>query len=339
MAAKNCNDEGRRSTLKYYQYTWGELIYGAKEELQALGIGKGMAFPGEPGGPKRYLRVCDPRGFDTEVKRHFDDIYFASISFPGRERTPEPRTTVAPGVRRRSYHWCDEYVGTAEALAAAGLVRKDQLPGQPGMRKHRVTVFPDGTMPTGAPTVKHRQAYMPGAKTIERASKTTYMVRIVVEEKEASRREEAEKRADQEYEERMRALPRPAPLAGSGSDPDLEKFNSVENYRRALQARVPMLIGLICHDLLGKLDGVKSTDGHVYGLTPESREQIQDAIDELRFALRDAQVYRRKFDNRTEEQKSAARQLSAKAEADPDFQQFLGRLNLDRLGGDSARPE
>jgi len=220
MSAINVLDQ---SKFEYCELIWGDCIYGTKPQLQELGIAVGLAFPGEPDGPKRTLRVLDPRGFPTTVKSvpvfesvpvwKGEGVYCARIIFPGRERKQEQWTDCAPGVRMCSdSSWCDEYVGTAVALAAAGLVRLDQLPGQPGMRKFRVTILPDGSLPIGAPTANCAEARKPGTKTIERASKTTYAVFVRVSEEVTLTRDEKERCAATEYEERMEALPRPAPL-------------------------------------------------------------------------------------------------------------------------------
>ncbi len=336
--AENRCKEVQSSAFEYLQCSWGDLVYGTKEELQSIGIGNGMAFPGEPDGPKRCLNVRDPRGFATEVTNFSGDTYHASIRFPGRERARDQQAIVAPGVRKRSHSWNDEYVGTIEALVAAGLARGYQFPGQPGMRKVTVSIFPDGTIPTGAPTVSHKQSLLPGAKQITRASKTTYKVCVVVAEEERARRHEAERRADLQYEARMRALPRPAPLAAptaaghsrSGLDPNLAKFASVDDCRRKFQSIVLMVAPVGALEMLKQFDDMKSIDGYVYGVAAESREAIEDALNELQRALRDIQVYRRKYDNRSEEEKAAARQLASSAERDPAFQSFLSRLDLKR---------
>lgn len=107
--------------------------------------------------------------------------------------------------------WCDEYIGTVVALAAAGLVRLDQMPGQPGMRKMRVTILPDGTPQEGA-TSNHSTARDSGAKVIERASKAEYLVRVGIPDDEKQRRSERVQGAKRQWEARMLALPRPAPL-------------------------------------------------------------------------------------------------------------------------------
>ena len=342
MADTNRSKDAQRSTLEFTQCLWGDLIYGTKQELQDLGIGKGIAFPGEPGGPKRVLCVTDPRGFDTRVTHRSDDIYYASINFPGRE-SPElywcvPASIQAPGVQGRGSSCVDEYIGTAEALSDAGLVRMDQFPGQPGMRKVRVTIFPDGTIPTGAPTANHRQKYLPGAKEIERESKTTFKVTVRISEDEKARRDEAEKHAKDDYEARMHSLPRPAPLPGlprpthspwdlrpNGSNSDLAQFTSLDDYRSTLLTLLPILMSGDPR-CLAKFDGLASTDGYKYGITPDGRERIEDAIKGLYLALRGVEVYRRKYDARTDAEKAAARQLVAKAETNQPFQRFLGRL-------------
>jgi hypothetical protein len=205
------------AALEYEHLIWGELVYGTKAEIQSFGVAVGRAFPGEPGGPKRKLNVLDPRGFHVNIDVAYDGIrYCASISFPGRKEPKMPASQFARGVMKHAdMSWADEYIGTGEALAAAGLVRMDQLPGQPRMRKTRVVIFADGSIPSGAPTVRHARSEEPGAKAIERVSKTTYSVRVRLSEGEREVRVQAHKRARAEYEARMLALPRPAPLISS----------------------------------------------------------------------------------------------------------------------------
>lgn len=104
-----CNDTGRVKPFEYNQLIWGDLIYGTKAELQAIGLGIDMPFPGEPGGPKRLLNVRDPRGFATKIDRGWDGIrYCASIPFPGRHRPENPWVEVAPGLKKREGSWYDE---------------------------------------------------------------------------------------------------------------------------------------------------------------------------------------------------------------------------------------
>lgn len=208
-----------------YEYTpWGETISGSKEALQRLGIAVGMAFPGEPGAPKRCVKTLDPRGFPARIiKSYLGEDYSACIDLPGRERPKDaPEIAFASGVVVQERYHFSAYTGTADALVAAGLVLPGQFPGQPGMRKVIVTIFADGTLPSGAPTIRHRRADEPGAKRVQRASKTTYQVRINVPEDESERRREAYFVAQDKYEAKMRALQRPTPLSLAGNIVNLQ---------------------------------------------------------------------------------------------------------------------
>lgn len=206
---------------EYNQLPWGDLIYGTKEQLQSIGIAVGMAFPGEPGGPKRSLRVTDPRGLTAKVEASGykgEGIFSVSIPFPGRDIPASASSIFAPGVKKEELTWGDSYTGTALALAAAGLVRYERLPGQPGMRKTIVTILPDGSLPTGAPTANCREAREPGSIHITRKSKTTYRVDVMLPDHEKERRREEQSRAEREWETRMKSLPRPAPLCRTSQE-------------------------------------------------------------------------------------------------------------------------
>jgi len=215
MEAEN-NGTARANRIRYTECDWGDLIEGTKEQLQALGLGIGLAFPGEVGGPRIELKVRDPRGYPVRISNryHNDERYTAYLTFPNWPARPSGYqwAPTANGLKRREYTWFDEYIGTAEALASAGLVRIDQLPGQPGMRKVRVTILPDGSLPSGGPTANNRQARLPGARWIERASASSYRVNIVVTEDEKARRRKADEVAEGAWLRQVRALPRPARL-------------------------------------------------------------------------------------------------------------------------------
>lgn len=219
MAATNLRPP---SVLEYKQLPWGDLIYGTKEQLQGIGIAAGMAFPGEPNGPKRSLRVTDPRGLTAKVEASTwrgEGIFNASISFPGRDRPEHGHVNdFAPGVSKLAAPWGDVFTGTAESLSSAGLVRRDQLPGQPGMRKVTVTILADGSFPKGAPTANCREADEPGAIRISRKSKALYEVCIRVSDEEEQRRRDENFRADREWEARMMSLPRPTPLCRTSQE-------------------------------------------------------------------------------------------------------------------------
>lgn len=92
--------------------------------------------------------------------------------------TAQAPTLFAPGVKRLAdYLLCNRYTGSAEALVACGLVRLDQLPGQPGNGKVRCTYDPAGRrVPQGRPTGSHD----PGRMTVERVTATRFRVDVNV---------------------------------------------------------------------------------------------------------------------------------------------------------------
>lgn len=236
--------------LEYEITLWGELIRGTREAIQHLGIGVGMAFPGEPGAPtKRKMSLRDPRGFDCLITRREGDSlpYCASIHLPGREYDEKRLEDFAPGVRKSSeIWWCDEYIGTGDALASAGLISFDKLPGQPGMGKVSVAIFPDGTIsPSGC---SRKETHQPGAKQIARAGNDRYRLRIVAPEDEQSRRHEAYFRARNEWEVRMHAMPRPAPLIAFPDEPrettrarHMARLRVVDGIRYTFEETTPTL--------------------------------------------------------------------------------------------------
>lgn len=219
MAAEIISDP---APLTYHEYTWGDWINGTKAELQALGLGVGAPFPGEPNGPKRLLNVVDPRGFPTKIEcceASNPPRYSAHISFPGRDRPrSRPTSAFAPGVMKEESCRSDNYIGTESALVDAGLVQAHQFPGKPGMRKTRVTIFADDSMPTGAPTANGgTQAHQAGAKAIFGVAGKKYCVCVWLEREAGEARIAAMRREDAEWEQRMLALPRPPRLGSGGS--------------------------------------------------------------------------------------------------------------------------
>lgn len=202
--------------LEYKQLIWGDLIYGTKTQIQSLGIGADHLFPGELGGPRRTLNVPDPRGFLATINSASwsGDGRF-SVSIPLFEEHPRPAPIArpyVPGVTKCECLWRDEYVGSAVALAALGLVQPNQLPGQPGMRKIRVTILPDGSVFGGPPTASCAEANKPGARKIERVRANIFCVSVRVTAEERQRRGEREEIAEREWQWRLQKLPRPAPL-------------------------------------------------------------------------------------------------------------------------------
>lgn len=213
MAEQNATS--KRQPFEYRHHYWGELISGTTDELQALGLGVGLPYPGEPGGPKRAMTVRDPRGLSARIERAiWDELgnFTASIEFPGRSYPDLALEPHAPGVTRSLNWYSDEFVGSADALVAAGIVSPGCFPGQPGMRKVCVTIHADGTIAGGVPTVYDDKAREPGAKRIRRKSKSEFEVAVYVSGVEAERRRRAGQADKAEWERKMFRLPRPAPL-------------------------------------------------------------------------------------------------------------------------------
>lgn len=270
--ANRTNNPGGAQVHEYKQCPWGDLICGTKEQLQNIGIGPAMAFPGETNGPKRVLRVTDPRGFIARVMASHSNLFSVSIDFHGRERPQWHISDFAQGVRKEEIVWGDIYTGTAESLIAAGLVRRDQLPGQPGMRKTIVTILPDGSLPKGAPTANCREAREPGAKIIKKKSKTAYEVFVIVPEQEQGRRHDKYLQAEREWKARMMSLPRPAPLCDLG--PQREKQLARDTQELAAFT-------------LNMLDGYMDRHNRE-PFTQESEAKIWNLISELKTAFAEA---------------------------------------------------
>ncbi|UCV22045.1 hypothetical protein [Ferribacterium limneticum] len=200
--------------FEYNELVWGDLIHGTKHLLQKIGIGIGMAFPGEEGGPKRTLNVIDPRGFRCRIRKSWHsgpDIFCASIQFPGREKSfgVGDWEYFSPGIQRKEMFWTDDFMGTAEALVAAGLVPAGYFPGFPGMRKTRVTILPNGSLPQGS-----EKNHGAGTKLIERCAGKKYRLSVTIPDELGEQRLALSWRADEVWEAKMKSLPRPPRIDG-----------------------------------------------------------------------------------------------------------------------------
>ena len=123
-----------------------------------------------------------------------------------------PWSVAFPGVRYKATIWYDVYLGSAGDLVAAGLVRADHLPGAPGMRKVRVTIYADGVVADGPRNDNKGLTQQPGARQIDRGSASTYRVRVVVTSQQRQARADAERAADAAWVRQVGALARPAQL-------------------------------------------------------------------------------------------------------------------------------
>jgi len=104
------------------------------------------------------------------------------------------------GVRRRENGCLDDYVGTAEALVAAGIIDMHLLPGQPGMPKIRIRFH--------GKKQRHVSTRFPNLFMVTReGAKFRVQKRVSEEEKErreAARRAAWEQRRAEEERERDR---------------------------------------------------------------------------------------------------------------------------------------
>lgn len=202
---------------------WGELLYGSKARIQALGIAEGRAFPGEVDGPRRVLNVKDPRGFKTRIQIHwvFDSGRHASgfsvsISYPGRTLAVAEWRDAYPGVRVcKAVSWFDEFVGTAEALVASGLLREGQFPGLVGMRRVRVRIAPDGAVIDGPPTAPDARSRMVGSKCVEKVGASTWRVQVRVSDEVSELRSEIQAAKEWAGKAAFERMPRPPALASA----------------------------------------------------------------------------------------------------------------------------
>lgn len=286
MAGTNRTNNLRHAPVfAYIQPLWGDLIYGTKDQLQSIGIAAGMAFPGEPNGPKRSLRVTDPRGLAAKVEAatwQGEGIFSVSISFPGRER-PSYVSAFAPGVKKEEFIWGDSYTGAALSLVAAGLITYDRLPGQPGMRKTRVTILPDGSLSSGAPTANHGAGHKPGAICITRKSKATYCVDVTLPNHEQERRREDHARGEREWEARMKSLPRPEPLCVTSTQRqeiqaarDLmgSWHKSADTFRNSAFDHADLILGMLESKLIDGAEGG-------YRLSDDAARRFEGLVDEM----------------------------------------------------------
>ena len=200
----------------YNQTWWGELIYGTKQELQALGLAPGLPFPGEMGGPARTLKVVDPRGLPCKIEqpRISDGVYSASILYPNRDGMQAVFATAYPGVTVEHLPYADLYRGRAAAVIAAGLVGADQLPGAPGLRKTSAYFYADGAVMAG-----RQLDQMPeGAKHVRRQGKYQVNVYVFTSPEVAELRGYRGRIEAEEFMRRMLALPRFPPLVPPDRD-------------------------------------------------------------------------------------------------------------------------
>ena len=191
-----------------------ECWEGTKSQLQAAGLGVGLAFPGEPGAPEELNCTC-PLGFKFRVclpgsyaaAKAAAGIYTARSWLLDRPDPVPQFVPHAPGVLRREWtvdswqvSFLDVYRGTAEALIAAGLVPAMKFfPGQPGANKSQASYRQDWNTATSA---NHQKVIA----TIRKRGRFEYEVETPADPTEAAKRKALRDAKDAENKERERAL-------------------------------------------------------------------------------------------------------------------------------------
>lgn len=316
--------------------TWPELIHsfgttaeswqGTKAQLQAAGIGVGLAFPGESGIKGQVACKC-PLGFEVSVCRYDWDpegVFRASSHYVPEPTEEEEPTPFAPGVTRRRSYWSWEYVGTADALVAAGLARHDQFPGQPGRPKMQVSYRADGQACSSSP---HGSTQV----RIRKKGKQVFEISVGFNEAECEERKaqreaakEAHLKACEAVREERRRLRN---IAAQVTDDPAE---ALETFRSEQGEHLDFLLRMVWQ-FLTKQEGAFSFDLPEGG---EEYELVAGAFDQLREVVQTATIVK---DGKALALVRNRKRLTA-ARSDAGLQQFLGdacRLRLVHSEGQS----
>lgn len=197
--------------LEHIVYWYGEYIRASKSQLQALGIGVDVLFPGEPGAAPRRITVRCPRGYLTVIQAGTGG-YCARVYYPGRDVPKSPWIEVAPGLKRQQYWWSDKFTGTSGALVAAGLVSSDQLQGLSCRIGAQLQISADGAVISIRKGFSDPRTKMDGAKLVKRRGENRFHVEVVIPHNEGKARRQ---RFQEERDAAIRAfsmLSKPLPL-------------------------------------------------------------------------------------------------------------------------------
>ena len=308
------NKELAESGHKYREWTLrhdfsggAESWEGTKGQLQAVGIGVGLQFPGEPGASEKLHCKC-PLGFDVRIylptyhrAKCAAGIYMAQSCYISDSEEPKHYVAHAPGVLLEVWAdaWTDRdfYVGTAEALVAANLVPSVSLfPGKPGMNKCQASYRKDWT----PSTTSYGQGW---AATIrKRGSKGQFIAEVPVSKAEFERRkatskelEEQKRRTEAVLAEERRKLRQLA--VGNGM--------TVEEFRIERARSAEVWLNMLWRDVFTSQDGVLRFD------IPEDSDlsdELAKAFQTIRDAMQTANVTK---DKRLEAEVQKRLQLTA----------------------------
>ncbi|MBI3918998.1 MAG: hypothetical protein HY322_18555 [Betaproteobacteria bacterium] len=255
--------------------------------------------------PVSTRRITSPKFTIGWPNRHGHSVLLADGHFSGRKYTLEVDGGDIPKAIRPQgdvevIECSDEcaYYGSQEALIAAGICTSQQFPVKRIQRgDHWGEKAPQWI------TIRHPD----GSYVHWRETDSAHAQRKALRAQESQAAESATSR-------------------GTSRGDGYAGFHSIDEFRPIFTLALGMHTKLMS-DGLEKLRAIKSRDGHIYGVSRESQQRIRLAIEELEVEIRDAQLYRQKFDARTEGEKDAARQAVAQAERDPAFRSFMQGLN------------
>jgi hypothetical protein len=266
-----------------------ETWEGTKAQLQAAGLGVGLRFPGEPGGPSEYLYCKCPLGFQFRIHLPGYDlakgaagIYTAHSWYVPREERSKQYEHHAPGVKREvwapgGWNSSDFYYGTADALIRAGLVPAFRyFPGQPGTNKSQASYQKNWERATSG----NRRV------TIRKAGKVgQFSLEVSVEEQEEQRRRQLQAAAEQEKKKQEQVLAQERRQLRQGAAPE----KSVDDFRAARAELADFYINMLWAAVFKSADGALS-----FNISDDSElsDDLAGAFQTIRDAVQDSEVLR-----------------------------------------------
>lgn len=303
-----------------------ETWEGTKGQLQAIGIGVGLQYPGEPGAPEYVYCKC-PLGFDVRIylpqyerAKAAAGIYLAQSFYKSSAEESKHYVPYAPGVLLEVWAdgWTDRdfFVGSAEALVAANLVPSVRLfPGQPGTNKCQASYRKDWT----PSTTSGRQDDW--AATICKRGKGRFIVEVPVSNAEFKRRKAARDERKEEEEKTEAALAKERrelrQLAIGGN-------KTVEEFRAERMEEVAFDLKVLWRQVFERADGALRFD---IPEDSELMEELADAFQTIRDAVQSAEVT---VDKQLESELNKRLKLTA-ARNDKGLQSLLGKATHLRL--------
>lgn len=266
-----------------------ETWEGTKAQLQAAGLGEGLRFPGEPGGPAEHLYCKCPLGFEFRIHlpnyiigKAAAGIYTAHSWFVRGAGKPTRYVEHAPGVIKEVWApggWQDTdwYFGNAMALVSAGLVPNIGLfPGQPNTNKMQAS---------------YREGWLPAASngsawtaTIRKKGKGEFSLQVPVDEDERKRRAAVSHTVSEEKKKQARVLADERKRLRQGTD---RTGKSAGEFRAERARFAEVSVEFLWKHVFGGVDGALAFD------IPEDSDvwaQLGDAFQAIRDAVQDAEI-------------------------------------------------